>query len=84
MPGGPVRTIPEVFDHAPFATKAHEHATLGPIRTVRTPIGLDGARTSADAPPPLLGAHGEEILSEAGYPPHEVERLLASICRTDI
>ena len=53
VPGGPVRTIPEVFEHAPFATQTHEHATLGPIRTVRSPIGIDGARRTADAPPPL-------------------------------
>ena len=83
VPGGPVRTIPEVFEHAPFATQTHEHATLGPIRTVRSPIGIDGARRTADAPPPLLGAHAGEILSEAGYTSQDVERLLASVCRTD-
>jgi crotonobetainyl-CoA:carnitine CoA-transferase CaiB-like acyl-CoA transferase len=84
VPGGPVRTIPEVFEHAPFATHTHEHATLGPIRTVRSPIGLDGTRTTADAPPPLLGEHAAEILAEAGYSAPEVERMLASICRTVI
>jgi formyl-CoA transferase len=83
VPGGPVRTIPEVFEHAPFATQGHEHATLGPIRTVRSPIGLDGTRTTADAPPPLLGAHAGEILSEAGFSSQEVERMLASVCRTE-
>jgi crotonobetainyl-CoA:carnitine CoA-transferase CaiB-like acyl-CoA transferase len=82
VPGGPVRTIPEVFAHAPFALKHHEHPTLGPIRTVRTPIGLDGVRTSADAAPPLLGADGGAILAEAGYSAQDVERMLASVCRT--
>jgi crotonobetainyl-CoA:carnitine CoA-transferase CaiB-like acyl-CoA transferase len=72
-----------VFAHAPFATHEHRHATLGPIRTVRSPIGLDGTRTTADAPPPLLGEHGAEILSDAGYSSQEIERLLASVCRTD-
>jgi formyl-CoA transferase len=83
VPGGPVRTIPEVFEHAPFATHTHAHATLGPIRTVRSPIGLDGTRVTADAPPPLLGAHAEEILSDAGYTSQDVERMLGSVCRTD-
>jgi crotonobetainyl-CoA:carnitine CoA-transferase CaiB-like acyl-CoA transferase len=82
VPGGPVRTIPEVFEHAPFATHTHEHAKLGPIRTVRSPIGLDGTRTTADAAPPLLGEHAAEILAEAGYSAPEVERMLSSICRT--
>ena len=48
-----------------------------------SPIGLDGTRTTADAPPPLLGEHAGEILSEAGYSTEEVERMLASVCRTD-
>jgi crotonobetainyl-CoA:carnitine CoA-transferase CaiB-like acyl-CoA transferase len=82
VPGGPVRTIPEVFAHAPFATHTHEHATLGPIRTVRSPIGLDGTRATADAPPPLLGEHAAAILAEAGYSAREVEHLLTSVCRT--
>jgi formyl-CoA transferase len=83
VPGGPVRTIPEVFEHAPFATHEHQHARLGPIRTVRSPIGFDGTRRTADAPPPLLGEHAGAILSDAGYPAHEIERLLGSVCRTD-
>jgi crotonobetainyl-CoA:carnitine CoA-transferase CaiB-like acyl-CoA transferase len=83
VPGGPVRTIPEVFEHAPFATHRHEHATLGPIRTVRSPIAIDGARPTADAPPPLLGADAAAILSEAGYTSQDVERMLASVCRAD-
>ncbi len=82
VPGGPVRTIPEVFEHAPFATKEHEHPSLGTIRTVRTPISFDGERCSADAAPPLLGQHGAEILAEAGFAPQDVERMLASVCRT--
>ena len=45
------------------------------------PIGLDGVRTTAGAPPPLLGEHAGEILAEAGYPSHEVERMLAGVCR---
>jgi crotonobetainyl-CoA:carnitine CoA-transferase CaiB-like acyl-CoA transferase len=83
VPGGPVRTIPEVFEHAPFATHEHQHARLGPIRTVRSPIGFDGTRTTADAPPPLLGEHAREILADAGYSSPEIERLLGSVCRTD-
>jgi crotonobetainyl-CoA:carnitine CoA-transferase CaiB-like acyl-CoA transferase len=84
VPGGPVRTIPEVFAHAPFATTSHEHPTLGTIRTVRTPIGLDGTRTSAAAAPPLLGQHGAELLAEAGYAPDDVARMLATVCRTTV
>ena len=41
-PGGPVRTIPEAFAHAPYAVVEHAHPLLGAVRTVRSPIGLDG------------------------------------------
>ena len=82
VPGGPVRTIPEVFEHAPFATQTHEHATLGPIRTVRSPIGIDGARRTADAPP-RSSAHTPGDCFRGRLPSQDVERLLASVCRTD-
>ena len=42
VPGGPVRTIPEAFAHAPYAVVEHAHPRLGAVRTVRSPIGLDG------------------------------------------
>ena len=57
VPGGPVRTIPEAFAHAPYAVVEHAHPRLGTVRTVRSPIGLDGAYPTAAAAPPLLGQH---------------------------
>ena len=47
VPGGPVRTIPEAFAHAPYAVVEHAHPKLGTVRTVRSPIGLDGAYPTA-------------------------------------
>ena len=82
VPGGPVRTIPEVFEHAPFATVTHEHPLLGPMRTVRSPIALDGEHATAASAPPLLGQHTPEVLEELGYDAAERERLLAGPCRT--
>ena len=49
VPGGPVRTIPEAFAHAPYAVVEHAHPQLGTVRTVRSPIGLDGAYPTAAA-----------------------------------
>jgi formyl-CoA transferase len=81
VPGGPVRTIPEAFAHAPYAVVEHVHPLLGSVRTVRSPIGLDGVYPTAVAAPPLLGQHTAEVLSELGYDDEARARLLAGACR---
>jgi crotonobetainyl-CoA:carnitine CoA-transferase CaiB-like acyl-CoA transferase len=81
VPGGPVRTIPEAFAHAPYAVVEHEHPRLGSVRTVRSPIGLDGAYPTAAAAPPLLGQHTAEVLAELGYHGAARAALLAGPCR---
>ena len=82
VPGGPVRTIPEAFAHAPYAVVEHAHPQLGTVRTVRSPIGLDGAYPTAAAAPPLLGQHTAEVLAELGYDDGATaRRLLLGACR---
>jgi crotonobetainyl-CoA:carnitine CoA-transferase CaiB-like acyl-CoA transferase len=81
VPGGPVRTIPEAFAHAPYALVEHAHPRLGSVRTVRSPIGLDGAYPTAVAAPPLLGQHTGVVLGELGYDDAERAALLAGACR---
>ena len=81
VPGGPVRTTPEAFAHAPYAVVEHAHPKLGTVRTVRSPIGLDGAYPTAAAAPPLLGQHTAEVLAELGYDEADREGLLLGACR---
>ncbi len=81
VPGGPVRTIPEAFAHAPYAVVEHAHPRLGTVRTVRSPIGLDGAYPTAAAAPPLLGQHTAEVLEELGYDDDARADLLRGACR---
>jgi formyl-CoA transferase len=81
VPGGPVRTIPEAFAHAPYAVMEHAHPRLGTVRTVRSPIGLDGDYPTAVAAPPLLGQHTGEVLAELGYDDDARSALLRGACR---
>jgi crotonobetainyl-CoA:carnitine CoA-transferase CaiB-like acyl-CoA transferase len=81
VPGGPVRTIPEAFAHAPYAVVEHAHPRLGSVRTVRSPIGLDGEYPTAAAAPPLLGQHTSEVLAELGYDGEARAALLEGACR---
>ncbi|MDX6630995.1 MAG: formyl-CoA transferase, partial [Gaiellales bacterium] len=81
VPGGPVRTIPEACAHAPYAVMEHSHPRLGTVRTVRSPIGLDGEYNTAAAAPPLLGQHTDEVLAELGYDGDARSALLRGACR---
>jgi formyl-CoA transferase len=68
IPAGPILDIEEAFA-SPLATEREmrlevEHPKSGRINQVGAPWKIDGESSPIRMPPPLLGQHTEEVLSE--------------------
>jgi formyl-CoA transferase len=81
VPAGPVYSVPEAIDHPQvrdrgmIAKFADVPGVGRDIQIVRTGIKVNGKAPAVDAPPPLLGQHTDEILSELGLASTDIEQL---------
>jgi crotonobetainyl-CoA:carnitine CoA-transferase CaiB-like acyl-CoA transferase len=82
IPAGPINTLADVFadaqvQHLGLVQEA-THATLGPVKQVASPIGLDSlAGAGIRRAPPLLGEHTREVLAELGWSADTIDALFA-------
>jgi crotonobetainyl-CoA:carnitine CoA-transferase CaiB-like acyl-CoA transferase len=53
-----------------------DHPTMGPIRQAAPAARFDGAVTPLGHPAPAAGAHGRQILREAGLPDDHIDELV--------
>ncbi|HEX5589926.1 MAG TPA: CoA transferase, partial [Candidatus Limnocylindrales bacterium] len=71
VPAGPVLGILEAFAtpqaEAVRAREAVPHPVLGAVDQVRSPFDFTATPATIRTPPPLLGEHASEILTELGY-----------------
>jgi len=71
IPAGPVYDLQEVFSDAHVLqsgmVETTEHPSIGPLRQLASPLGIEAFKNgSVRRPPPRLGEHTREILSEFG------------------
>ncbi|MCH7488710.1 MAG: CoA transferase [Chloroflexi bacterium] len=53
-----------------------DHPVLGRLRMPACPIRMSETPAGSDAPPPVLGADGPQVLRELGYGDADIDRLL--------
>lgn len=68
VPCGPINTLDKVFDDPQVRHRGMRlplpHPKAGQVDLVGNPIRIDGQRLAAETPPPALGEHSEEVLSQ--------------------
>jgi len=79
VPCAPVLTREELLEHPQIAASGlvveSDHPSTGPMRQARPAERLEGTPSGLRLPPPLLGEHGEQALSEAGLAADEIDAL---------
>src|SRR5690606_7015992 len=75
----PVNGLREALGHAQIAANeivvTAEHEAAGPVKLVGTPMTFEHWRLQPRRPPPVLGRHTDEVLSELGYTSQQIESL---------
>ncbi len=87
VPAGPVNRVTELLDDPQVVANdlvVHfDHPAAGAVSMVGPLIQMDRTPTDVRRPPPTLGQHNEEVLSELGYTEVEITALreLGAIAR---
>jgi crotonobetainyl-CoA:carnitine CoA-transferase CaiB-like acyl-CoA transferase len=79
VPAAPVNEVAQVAEHeqtrALGLLQPLPHPDAPDLVGVAPPVSVDGKRLEHRSPPPRLGEHTSEVLTELGYSPEAIERL---------
>lgn len=79
---GPINTVADVLADPALAAclPLIDTGLEQPVRTMGSPLRIDGRFFGAGHPPPAKAEHTRDVLAEAGYDAAEIDALLAEGC----
>ena len=82
IPCGPIYTLDQTFadpqvQHTGIAQSVHSNA-LGDITLIGQPVHMSRSKTRLVTAPPEAGEHNDEILSDLGYTPEQIDSFRAA------
>ena len=79
IPCGPINSVPEVVNDPQVLARNMivnvPHPNVPDLRMPGSPMKLPDTPPTIRRPPPLLGQHNEEVLTQLGYKPKEIAAL---------
>jgi formyl-CoA transferase len=79
VPCSPINSIAQLLDHphtrASGIVVEYDHDNAGRLKAIGHPVLINGEQRRAGSPPPMLGQHTNEVLTELGLSSDSIDQL---------